>query len=472
MPFLLTNLRIDEVSSVNRGAAKGARMVLMKRDTSKNDKAAVCPVCGGLHNEHKENCPMSTEKSAVCKECGGKGNHLEKCSMFAKAWGPDFVHGELTEYEKREFTQEQRDAAARSGAAMPGGGFPIQNAGDLKNAIRAIGRAKDPAAAKAHIKQRARALGLTDQLPDTWKALDPFEPAIRLAHQYGAPIDALATVVAAARKSVQASDADVDRLVAECVDYLASIVPAGSVEAFKAAIAATPAAKKGGAAMTPEEITKLQKRAAFLELLAKASDEIKSFMAAQKMDEAAQAEFLGKSEADQKAAIEKAKKPPPKNDDDNDDDDMGKRLAKSDERIKALEKSNAELVAERELATCKELCRKAGVSEGKAEHLMKLRAVDQKIADDTLKDWSAAAKQSNPKLFEELGKSGSASATASDELQAKALELLNATKKADPTSRITIEKARASIYTDPAYRELAKRVKTEEDARRHGRAAA
>lgn len=68
----------------------------------------------------------------------------------------------------REFSTKQREKAAEKGQAMEGGGFPIKSGGDLRNAIRAIGRAKNPAAAKAHIKKRARALGLTKLLPESW----------------------------------------------------------------------------------------------------------------------------------------------------------------------------------------------------------------------------------------------------------------------------------------------------------------
>ncbi len=72
--------------------------------------------------------------------------------------------------EKREFTQGERDSAASSGAALPDGSFPIHNKSDLANAIRAFGRAKDPAKAKTHIKARARALGASDMIPDSWKS--------------------------------------------------------------------------------------------------------------------------------------------------------------------------------------------------------------------------------------------------------------------------------------------------------------
>ncbi len=69
---------------------------------------------------------------------------------------------------KRDFSADERRAAASSGAAMPDGSFPIKNGGDLKNAIRLVGHAKDPAAAKRHIISRARSLGLTSSLPDDW----------------------------------------------------------------------------------------------------------------------------------------------------------------------------------------------------------------------------------------------------------------------------------------------------------------
>lgn len=72
---------------------------------------------------------------------------------------------------KRAFSDKERAALAAKGQAMPGGGFPIANVEDLKNAIQAIGRAKDPAAAKKHIIARAAALGQSKLIPDTWKAV-------------------------------------------------------------------------------------------------------------------------------------------------------------------------------------------------------------------------------------------------------------------------------------------------------------
>jgi hypothetical protein len=68
----------------------------------------------------------------------------------------------------RTFKTDTRNKLADKGKAMPDGSFPIVNSKDLKNAIRAIGRAKDPTAAKQHIKKRAAALGLTKWIPPGW----------------------------------------------------------------------------------------------------------------------------------------------------------------------------------------------------------------------------------------------------------------------------------------------------------------
>jgi len=72
------------------------------------------------------------------------------------------------EFYKRQFTAEQRQRMADRGQAMSGGGYPIANTKDLSNAIQAIGRAKNPDATRRHIIARARALGATSLLPDSW----------------------------------------------------------------------------------------------------------------------------------------------------------------------------------------------------------------------------------------------------------------------------------------------------------------
>lgn len=69
-------------------------------------------------------------------------------------------------------TKKVRKVLASEGKAMPnkesGGSFPIRDVADLRRAIKAFGRAKDKPAAKRHIIKRARALGATNLLPETW----------------------------------------------------------------------------------------------------------------------------------------------------------------------------------------------------------------------------------------------------------------------------------------------------------------
>lgn len=90
-------------------------------------------------------------------------------SMITSATPVRTKEDEPAERVKRDFTAVERATDASSGAAMPDGSFPIENGSDLENAVRALGRAKNPAAAKRHIILRARSLGLTAKLPEDWK---------------------------------------------------------------------------------------------------------------------------------------------------------------------------------------------------------------------------------------------------------------------------------------------------------------
>lgn len=67
-----------------------------------------------------------------------------------------------------DFTEGSRQDLAEKGEAMEDGSFPIRNKADLARAILAIGRAKDPQAAKAWIIKRAKALDAVDLLPKSW----------------------------------------------------------------------------------------------------------------------------------------------------------------------------------------------------------------------------------------------------------------------------------------------------------------
>jgi len=79
---------------------------------------------------------------------------------------------------RRDFSTAERVALAKKGQAIPvrnakgeiiDGRYPIVSAGDLSNAIQAIGRANGASEVKAFIVKRAKALGRMDMIPDSWK---------------------------------------------------------------------------------------------------------------------------------------------------------------------------------------------------------------------------------------------------------------------------------------------------------------
>lgn len=81
-----------------------------------------------------------------------------------------------------EFTTKQREKLADEDEAMPDGSYPIRNRSDLKNAIQAFGRSKNPAKTKAWIKKRARELDAEDLIPESW--LEHSDDSAYLVH-YG-----------------------------------------------------------------------------------------------------------------------------------------------------------------------------------------------------------------------------------------------------------------------------------------------
>ena len=109
---------------------------------------------------------------------------MDNSMMYQKAIDPFNALGRI---QKRDYSSGTRERMAEAGTAMPDGSFPIANATDLRNAIQSVGRAKNYAAAKAHIIRRARALGMLNMLPSEWNAgtqksilADAFDPTFFL----------------------------------------------------------------------------------------------------------------------------------------------------------------------------------------------------------------------------------------------------------------------------------------------------
>ena len=86
---------------------------------------------------------------------------------------------------KRAYSEEDREMMAKQGTAMEDGSFPITNEMDLRNAIQAIGRAKDPMAAKMHCMKRAKALKMEDLIPANWDQEKSAESSITVGAEEG-----------------------------------------------------------------------------------------------------------------------------------------------------------------------------------------------------------------------------------------------------------------------------------------------
>lgn len=138
---------------------------------------------------------------------------------------------------KREFSDEQRQHAAQTGAAMSDGSYPIENRGDLENAIHAIGRGKNNshAAIRSHIIRRAHALGATSLLPDGWvdkseelEMSKELRKALGLAEN-ATEADVINALVAKSNKSDEERDAEKKR-----ADEAEKAAKAAGLEACKA----------------------------------------------------------------------------------------------------------------------------------------------------------------------------------------------------------------------------------------------
>lgn len=108
---------------------------------------------------------LTDEMAALLK--GGDLNESDMLAAIRKALADKQIDSLV--FGKKDYSDDQRKEMAANGEAMSDGSFPIKNGTDLHNAIQAHGRAKDPDAAKEHIKSRAKSLGMEDQLPDDWK---------------------------------------------------------------------------------------------------------------------------------------------------------------------------------------------------------------------------------------------------------------------------------------------------------------
>lgn len=393
MPNILRDIRIDEVSSVDKGAGEGVRVMLMKRAGATDDMVIDF----------------------------------------------DEVKRAIRDLGKREFSQSERDSAADSGAALPDGSFPIKSKEDLKNAIQAVGRAKNRAKAMAHIKTRARALGASDMLPESWSkrfddatldALAKFEDAIEM--ETAMPFD---------EKAFAKSQEDIANL------------------------------SKG--------LAGVQQSVALLLL----PEDVRKFIADKDLQGDPLAKFLELKPAERAEFMKRNPFKKPKDNDGDDDDDVEKRIAKrvedavSDLR-KQLDTANKAVITlsvKDEQASFAKRATEIGLKAEQGELLRKAASGDAAAFTElegvikSLNEARSAALKS-ARSFEELGHSGQGDGSADSalgKLNAKAEELYKAEK-----GKITRAQAFAKVMDDPDNAALVKAEAAERIAKISGRAAA
>jgi hypothetical protein len=414
MPKILRRLKINEVSSVDRGAGEGVHIVLMKKD---------------------ETSPYT-----------------------------DIEQGDLDDatldYLKREFSAEQRRSAAESGAALPDGSFPIHNKSDLHNAMQAIGRAKDPAKAKAHIRRRAKTLGLSGELSDafkrsTWSEFfaDLFtrEPEPDVAESFSGALAGLAESV----KSIMDDTGEADKhdmLAKTFTQFHEHVSPLlGQAPVRQPTV-------KGDTIMTAQ-----LKKALGLNEDASEEDALKAIAAL--AEKARRREENGDEEDEEEEEEEEDKKKRRGKGRDKDKEEeeeeekmlklrrtlpaaLQKQIAEGQEAMKRVKK----LEDEATLASFTKRAVESGLPASEGETLQKLFAAAPKEAEQLLKltvAGFAAAKEAG--VFKEFGSTGlNGGGTAFDQLTALAQKYL----KDHSGENITSEQAFAKVYADPANKQL------------------
>lgn len=413
-------LRISEISAVDRPAQAHAKVAIMKRAVRKDmyqvgSFANVLCSIGGLMQSAQYEAEREGDHSVVPAKLQG---WLRSGAEIFRTMAAEEINEMLAsinkrrdddadEYWKRAFSAKEREHLASTGAAEPDGSYPISNASDLHNAMRAYGRSKNKAKTMAHIRARAKALGLEGELSE-----------------------AFAKALAAGDAVDPNGDPQMDPDVLKALGLAADAKPADVVaaiakmaEGFKAATSELAIAK---AAM---------------------SDDEKEFHDGLKSDDERE-KFRAMSRDERKERMKKR-------------DDLSPVVAKALAENDELKKRLAVLEADKELLSFRKRAVDIGFTEAQGEMLMKAHHGDA----DALKKLESAIKGLNEqiatgKVFEEFGTAHGADGNAYGEITAKAEEV----RKTNP--KLSIAKARAMVIEDPANADLVKRYNAEQLAKR------
>lgn len=178
-----SNWRLTDVTIVANPAFDEAAINLLTEEEatgSQEDAPAIAPAVAAAavepnRNEQKQDTMDETTGQTTDQIPAETDTDDE---VFSIDWS--FVDSDDEEFDLNDErfaapTAEKRNRAEGSGAAMEGGRFPIESRADLLKAIRAVGRARpntdaERAKVRKHIMSRAKSLGLTSLIPDSWNS--------------------------------------------------------------------------------------------------------------------------------------------------------------------------------------------------------------------------------------------------------------------------------------------------------------
>jgi hypothetical protein len=224
-------------------------------------------------------------KSAQNAAAGGLFAAEDVHKLMDEADSAELAKATYEALVKEKYSAEDRRRMAGNGQAMDDGSYPIADAEDVRNAVHAVGRGgASHDAIRRHVIARARALGQSSQIPDSWASDGSLEtPAVAKADgEPGSPaweaqdaaqaqdaIKQLGALRALVQQLVAREGAEVgaghlddldDALDLKCIDDALCFAMDG-LTAFavgeRAAAAIAKAAAKGGASAVHDTITKL-----------------------------------------------------------------------------------------------------------------------------------------------------------------------------------------------------------------------
>jgi hypothetical protein len=154
--------------------------------------------------------------------------------FVALAAQPDLLKGKYSAEQLRQMLKDGK--AIKNSKGQPS--YPIGDKEDLDLAINAVGRGKrDHDAIRSYIMRRAKALGLTSMIPDSWAADGSIKPATKAAPTSDTPPaqaavsdDQITQIVTKALAQARAADEErIKALEADLARIRATPIPGGPV---------------------------------------------------------------------------------------------------------------------------------------------------------------------------------------------------------------------------------------------------